>query len=402
MVSNKTHYEKTSADTKELGFEFQHLCFIDKLLNLEPGQIIYYEEKDDINIETSDGKLTLIQVKHSIQTDSKNETINLTELDIDLWKTLYNWTKIITDENCGRKKIKEQKQFLDKTNFVLMTNKKLFSNPVIIKIGEFQHKKIKCEEFEDYLKELQNKTKPHIGEYISTISKLDKNVFEKFIKNITTEQITDIVDSIKQKIRNKMVALNKVNNVFDALYSQIKIDFFDKVKKGEKQSFSHKDFIDKYTNIFVNNNVSTLKYASFTLALPDKLEEQFFIKELIEIGELQSEYLDDIAERTEQMLQLRMNIDEWYKNNELTNDEIENFHSESFLSWKNNHNKHHYDSNENNDNINAHKCLHELLELKLTIQDTELNIGPSNGEFYNLSNEKRIGWKKHWQKQYKK
>ena len=54
------------------------------------------------------------------------------------------------------------------------------------------------------------------------------------------------------------------------------------------------------------------------------------------------------------------------------------------------------------DNINAYNCLAELREKLLKIKQTELQISPSNGEFYYLSNEQEIGWKKHWQEKYKK
>ena len=47
MTTEKTHFEKTSADTKEIGFDYQYLCFINKLLDIKVGQKITYEEKDD-------------------------------------------------------------------------------------------------------------------------------------------------------------------------------------------------------------------------------------------------------------------------------------------------------------------------------------------------------------------
>lgn len=119
MNSVKTHYEKTSADSKEIGFDFQYLCFISKLLDLNINQKITYEEKDDIHIESPNGKLTLIQIKHSIQTNIDGETKNLTELDTDLWKTLYNWTQVITDPIDGRKNKKEQLEFLKNTKFAV-------------------------------------------------------------------------------------------------------------------------------------------------------------------------------------------------------------------------------------------------------------------------------------------
>ncbi|MEJ8676889.1 hypothetical protein [Chromobacterium amazonense] len=90
------HSDKIAADKTSLGFEFQDLVYIEKLIELRPGQKLGLELHDDIHVETAaeDGSiddLLLIQVKHSV-----NEG-NITDRDIDLWKTLHNWIKLIPD-----------------------------------------------------------------------------------------------------------------------------------------------------------------------------------------------------------------------------------------------------------------------------------------------------------------
>lgn len=403
MALEKTHYEKTSADTKEIGFDYQYLCFISKLLDIKIGQKIAYEEKDDIHIETSDGKLILIQVKHSIQTNTNHEIINLTKLDLDLWKTLYNWSKIITDSNAARSKVQKQLSFVQNTHFVLLTNKNLATNPVLLKIKALKNGNLELKEFKNYLDSLKKQTDSStIVEYINTLSSLNKQVYECFINNILTEQSkTNIIERIKQQIREKMIKQSRIDDVFDSIYAKLKIDFFEKVHNGEKQVITYDEYLDIFTPIFENFKTTLLPYRYFKRLLPDNIAEQYFIQQLIEIGDISENDIVEMADYTESMLQMKMNLDKWYEDNELTIEDIENFHKETFNIWKNNHKKHHTNSS-NGDNINAYACLSELREKLLKIQQTELQTSPSNGEFYYLSNEKRLGWKKYWQEKYKK
>lgn len=403
MALEKTHYEKTSADTKEIGFDYQYLCFISKLLDIKIGQKIAYEEKDDIHIESSDGKLILIQVKHSIQTNTNHEIINLTKLDLDLWKTLYNWAKIITDSNAERSKVQKQLSFLQNTHFVLLTNKNLATNPVLLKIKALKDGNLELKEFKDYLDSLKKQTDSStIVEYINTLSSLNKQVYECFINNILTEQTkTNIIERIKQQIREKMIKQSRIDDVFGSIYAKLKIDFFEKVHNGEKQVITYDEYLDIFTPIFENFKTTLLPYRYFKRLLPDNIAEQYFIQQLIEIGDISENDIVEMADYTESMLQMKMNLDKWYEDNELTIEDIENFHKETFNIWKNNHKKHHTNSS-NEDNMNAYACLSELREKLLKIQQTELQTSPSNGEFYYLSNEKRLGWKKYWQEKYKK
>ncbi len=79
-----SHFENTAADKSAAGFTYQDFVYVYNLLQLEPEQELGIEVYDDLHKFTCEG-LTLIQVKHSIGEG------NLTDRDIDLWKTLYNW-----------------------------------------------------------------------------------------------------------------------------------------------------------------------------------------------------------------------------------------------------------------------------------------------------------------------
>ena len=68
----------TSADTKQVGFDYQYLYFMDRLLQLSPGDEIGYEALDDVHvISSTTGETAYIQTKHTIDLSSDGTLVNL-------------------------------------------------------------------------------------------------------------------------------------------------------------------------------------------------------------------------------------------------------------------------------------------------------------------------------------
>jgi len=88
--------EKHIVTGQLIGFDYQFYYFIFLLLQLELGETIGYEVKDDIHIQKPDGKIVLMQAKHAVQTNADGKRANLTPLDEDMWKTLSIWSKAIS------------------------------------------------------------------------------------------------------------------------------------------------------------------------------------------------------------------------------------------------------------------------------------------------------------------
>ena len=62
MASTQKRVDVTSADTKQLGFDYQYLYFIVKLLQLRSGGEVGYEALDDIHtVSDSTGSTQYIQ-----------------------------------------------------------------------------------------------------------------------------------------------------------------------------------------------------------------------------------------------------------------------------------------------------------------------------------------------------
>lgn len=133
MTDERSFTAKTSAADTSIGFDYQHYYFLYRILNLGKGQSVGLEVKDDVHTELAADFNVLYQLKHTIQTNSSGGPIALTELDGDLWKTMHNWSKVISDAADGRKEVDEQLSFVAKTEFHLVSNKSVSKTNDFIK-----------------------------------------------------------------------------------------------------------------------------------------------------------------------------------------------------------------------------------------------------------------------------
>ena len=160
MAEQNGRTEITSADKQQLGFEYQYLYFIVRLLQLLPGEEVGYEALDDVHVITATQKDTLyIQVKHTIGKAANDTQPNLAKLSEDLWKTLSNWSKLISDPSEARNKKETQKLFVSQSRFILVVNRKFETNEVICKIQQLKDGLITGTEMCAYLKKLSQETK---------------------------------------------------------------------------------------------------------------------------------------------------------------------------------------------------------------------------------------------------
>ena len=114
---SKGFFEKVAADKSQLGFDYQDLVCLEYLIELKPGESVGLEVFDDVHHERISGTSSLVQVKHSVSEDS-----TLTNRDIDLWKTLYNWSMALDTLDS------------DNIEFVFFTNKKKTSQSGVVQL----------------------------------------------------------------------------------------------------------------------------------------------------------------------------------------------------------------------------------------------------------------------------
>ena len=189
MSKYKKHSDKTSADSILVAFDYQYYYFLWKLFSLRPGESVGLEVKDDVHTELDNNEQIYFQVKHTVKKKADGTPINLTELDTDLWKTLSNWSKIISDNNDGREKEFDQIKFIKKTSFVLASNKSSSNGNSILKLMLNYQEGIAgldCvkKAFNAIYKESENKV---LRGYIDDVLLLKDNVLEYYFKRILFE-----------------------------------------------------------------------------------------------------------------------------------------------------------------------------------------------------------------------
>jgi hypothetical protein len=401
----KNRYDITSASDKSIGFDYQFYYYMYLILDLRHSEKIGIEIKDDIHIDLANDGLILIQTKHTTQTTKGNSTINLTEKDKDLWKTISNWVKVINESP-------DMKKFINKTKFQLISNKSINKNPFLINLQKFLNNDMSTKEFKEYLKKLIDECEdPTIKAYIKDLKKLKNDLLNNFLKKLDFKLNEDnLIHKIKERILEKIYFKERVDDVYNDLYSELKLKEYLDVKKGDKKEISFEDFSNNFRKCFKKGLSNKLPIRIFDINTPTSIENQKFILQLIDIGDISVNDKDEMLEYTIQMFQLFNNIKKWEEDGDMVNYEIENFNKQSRLIWKNSFKEKFRqikakinDGNsvsESEIKEKALECLDEMRKQILTIDETILSIALSNGHFYYLTNNDQIGWHYDWESRY--
>jgi len=417
-MSDKSHYEITAAENKSIGFDYQYYYFLLRLLELRDGEEIGLEVKDDIHIKYSSGQTTLLQLKHTIQKSVTGTPKNLTERDVDLWKTINNWLQVIGDPVEGRGKQKNKLDFIEKTEFVLVSNKlSNTTNAFFSKLNSVKDGSLSIDNFKYYLQDLHDTTtnsssNKELRQYILNLKSLSNKVLSSFLNKITfTLGEDDLISQIKVKVKGYMIAPEKIDDVYRSLNSNLRDMIYFNVKDRKKITFTHQEFYNKFRGCFGKIGELPIRRMAFTL--PKSIEEQTFIKQLLAIGDLAATDKSLMKEYTRFKLLMYNNLELWNKKGELTEEQKKIFVANCVTQWKNLHIKHHRQNNKEllrgktnediKDELNdaAQSCIDALREIKLAIEDQPLDIEISNGQFYLLSDDDLIGWQLDYQKIYK-
>ncbi|MBJ7278885.1 ABC-three component system protein [Marinobacter salarius] len=401
----KAHTEKTSAADKAIGFDFQYYHFLWRLITLKSDESVGLEVLDDVHAELATKRKIFIQLKHTTQKNADGTPRSMTQLDVDMWKTFSNWCKIIADEESGRGNISEQLGFVKETDFVLSSNKTdNLKNSVLTAIRALQEGLKTYSTFKDDLSDIKSKTKDEkVEAYIDTVLALDAEVANIFFKNISFDLgCDDIVEKCKTAIKEHHIDDGKVDDVFSDIDSRLRQENFSLTKNKEKITFSFDDFRKKYRIYFDQARNGKLRILEFNGALPEKLVDQMFIQQLIDIKDIEPEDTERMAMYTRCLLYMVNNFDRWEKDGDISRSQIDDFKREAKARWQIEFDSA-YRKKLNEDEI-LEKALDifdairkEKLELDGQLLPTEMN----NGCYYDLSNIPKIGWHKYWESKYK-
>ncbi|WP_341900730.1 ABC-three component system protein [Fluviicola taffensis] len=402
----KSVQEAHTAGAQSIGFDYQFYYFMFLLLELRHGQKIGFEVKDDVHIDKEDGTTILFQAKHTITKSAAGDPQNLTTLDSDLWKTLSNWTDFIKADNSNT--------FLDKHSFYLVTNKSESNNEFISSLNTFKEDN-NVDFVLTKLNELKSRTQDEtIQKYIKNISSVGKKKLSQFLSKLIIEtEVHAIIEKIKNRILENVRQQNLVDPIYEKLYSNLQTAKYLDIEDRNKFEVSFEEFISKFGECFkVAFELKPLPKRDFPIFLPDDLESQTFIKQLLDIGEIKSGS-NHIRDYTMQMLKFLNHFSYWSEENFILPTDVTDFKTNSIAIWTNEfRSKYRQIENrigsgetiedlENDINSLGIELVDYIRQKDLAITGTtSLGIEFSNGHYYALSNQLEIGWHFDWQNKY--
>lgn len=228
VITPSKEQSKRSAADIFAAFEYQWNYFVLRLLKEnDDAATVSFELHDDVDTQTEEG-ITLYQIKHSVRKSSKGETINLSNRDTDLWKTISIWMTFI----------EEQPDILENTKFQLITNKAISKNKFVEAIEAF-HDTHSVEDLKSAfvtIKESKRTEKSkiesdksvnnhlNVSQIISDL--LNKDYLKEFCSRISISKTSDILkEDIKRIMGNRFgLNYNRIDWVYNKLMTSLKDD----------------------------------------------------------------------------------------------------------------------------------------------------------------------------------
>lgn len=396
------HLDKVSADSTAIGFDFQDYVAVYKLLLMRDGQSVGWEQLDDVHIE-DDNELCLVQVKHTVNNE------NITERDLDLWKTLANWVKTRPEIEVDRKKT---------IRYILYTNKGYGHQSFI---GQLQQSKKNVDDILKTAREvfdelMESEKKKAAGDapnpllkYVGIVVNSDIQSARLVLESLHLEAGTiDITKKIDEQLIYMAVPATRVEMARNTLLGIFVAYKYKKVNRREKVVLNFKIFreelgVDRCLRLAMSTKVNFDEYynRSTGMAFDDAgVESSIFARQLLDIGFDKSELVD----RGIEMFQTQMFIDELKGVGNFTDLEDRTLEMKALGQWKELHKRRYLNfSGDEAAHIQAGRnCYYSTMDRKLTVQSGEVPEEMSRGKYIKLSNHPKLGWRNNWEERFMK
>jgi hypothetical protein len=404
--------ENTGHDAKGAkGFDYQFLYFINRLLKMvEKGDVVFYEKYDDVSMSSDEG-LVYFQLKHTIG-GSNQKTVNLSLRDHDLWKTIAVWIDI-TNKQDKDKRI----DFLESNSFVLVTNKNPVNNTFWMELQKYQKGEMSFDELKKFYtkvydetgeskrKEVNGQKGKTTKDYIKCL--IDFDYADQLLKSMSICFEPDLKSEILESLElNKNIPLKNVEEAYQELLGMIR----DKYYSDLKNSYTREEFSKVFDRICQKYRERKFTFKRNTMTkLPPHLEDQVFIKQLMDVEDISLEDDPLIVEYTMEKFDYINSIRVATKNDDVSEEEVENVRADAVRYWRQKY-KHYMGriNPDDNDKIieKASDLLNDIRDKNIYFVEKEIESYFSNGCFYYLSDkdsehEPQIGWRPGWEEKYK-
>lgn len=420
ITPSKEQLKRSAADIYA-AFEYQWNYFVYTLLNeIDDTSTVSFELRDDADKQTGEIS-TLYQIKHSVQKNAKGETINLTDRDSDLWKTLSNWMTFIDADP----------EMFDNTSFIFVTNKNISDNKFVKALKDFQ-KTCNLNDFKSALKKIINSENKKVGKSkekpveskkkridISNII-ADLMIFPRldvFCKKILFSETEDIlINAIKTRMKNRFgLRENRVDWVYNQLMNRLKDDAIERIENGQPVSYTGGVFNNRYQSVLDIGRAKIHFRSDYSIAdFSGNPNELLFMKQLFEIGDTDKNDIDRVTELTVCWLRFNNNFHEHWNNNAIIQDDVDRLTQNVYSRWRTHHRSKHRPLPQNcteNDLCNAGcETVDEMRKEQFSLAGTNLEQSDSEGCIYYYSNSATdvvpelplIGWHRDWESKFKK
>lgn len=404
--------ENTGHDAKGAkGFDYQFLYFINRLLKMaDKRDDVSYEKYDDVSMSSEEG-LVYFQLKHTIG-GRNQKTVNLSLRDYDLWKTLAVWIDI-TNKQDEDKRI----DFLESNSFVLVTNKNPVNNPFWMELQKYQKGEMSFDELKKFYTKVydetgESKRKEVNGQkgkttkgYIKCL--IDFDYADQLLKSMSICFEPDLKKEILESLElNKNIPHKNVEEAYQELLGMIR----DKYYSDQKDSYTREEFSKVFDRICQKYRERKFTFKRNTMTkFPPHLEDQVFIKQLMDVEDISLEDDPLIVEYTMEKFDYINSIRVATKNDDVSEEEVENVRADAVRYWRQKY-KHYMGriNPDDNDKIieKASDLLNDIRDKNIYFVEKEIESYFSNGCFYYLSDkdsehEPQIGWRPGWEEKYK-
>lgn len=406
--AKRSQHEIRSAADKILAFNYQWDFFVLQVLKLvEEGEMVSFEYLDDVAKQTHD-LVILYQVKHSIRKGANGEIVHLASRDNDLWKTISVWMQFIEEDS-----VKDKATYIDKTRFVLVTNKTNSDNVFISALQEY-HQCNDISKFKKSLKKTEDNGKEDsdVTKIISQFLRVD--YLELFIKNIQLNlDENELQSQIKTLVQYRFALQpSKVDEVFERLMGKMRMDADNIIQEKEKVIYDSSTIQKKYWSI-ISIGREKLVFKTDYPSYKGDPRNLLFIKQLLAINEVTKDNLDDIAQYTKEWFQFHNNIKDKWDNHDVNGCDISELTTNVKTIWKREQKQAYKKKTidlpqEELDGI-AQDLIYKIRSEQLDFAKTSLGATLSNGCFYYYSNDNveiiqnlpMIGWHIDWENIFK-
>ena len=376
----------SQASQQMLGYVYQIRYALFLLLKDEnPQAQVAIETVDDISVETDAGSQVNYQLKHH---NLKKGT--LTDASTDLWKTIYNWIKLI----------EEQKELLDTTTFVIITTDKVSPNSAVSYLVPDESKRDERKAKEILKQVASSSQNTNHNSYYQTFKKCESPLLDGLLAKIYILAREPSVTDMQSKLMD-FLKYGSTPRYQEKIFERVEGWWFNKVVL----SLSQPDYIlpnqnevrefiarsrDEYAEDNLPIDVNAVENQEETLL---KQEERIFIEQLKLIG-IGGNKIKLAIQDYYRALAQRGN---WTRAGLLYVDELENYENRLVEEWKHLF----YElldeisltgENEETKQIKGKELFKKIEQLDIRIRERCREAFIMRGSYHQLSNQLRVGW----------